>query len=86
MQTLNQRYRISAVLYQDINNTNRVISYSSAKLTEAQQKYKINKCVAIISAIKRYRPYLEDHRFTLRIGNATLQWLQTLKYTKAELT
>lgn len=79
---------ISAVLYQEDNKARRVVSYSSAKLTEAQQKYHINEqeCLAIITAIRRYRPYLEDRPFTLRTDNAALQWLQTMKDTKAKLT
>lgn len=79
---------ISAVLYQEIQKERHIISYSSAKLTPTQQKYHINEqeCLAIVTAIKRYRPYLEDQPFTLRTDNAALQWLHTMKDTRAKLT
>lgn len=80
---------IAAVLYQDNSNGKRsVIFYASAKLTKTQQRYHVNKqeCLAIVWAVKRYRPYLEDREFTLRTDNKALLWLNTAKDSNAKLT
>lgn len=79
---------VAAVLYQKVNGERRVISYASAALDETQKKYHANEleCFAIVWAVKKYRPYLEDRRFTLRTDNRALTWLHQMKDQRAKLT
>jgi hypothetical protein len=79
---------IAAVLYQEQQHTRRIISYASARLNEAQRRYHINEqeCLAIVWAVKKYRPYLEEGPFVLRTDNKALLWLNTAKESNAKLT
>jgi hypothetical protein len=79
---------IAAVLYQEQQHTRRIISYASARLNEAQRRYHINEqeCLAIVWAVKKYRPYLEEGPFILRTDNKALLWLNTAKESNAKLT
>jgi hypothetical protein len=79
---------IAAVLFQEHQGTRRIISYASARLNEAQRRYHINEqeCFAIVWAVKKYRPYLEEGHFSLRTDNKALLWLNTAKESSAKLT
>jgi hypothetical protein len=79
---------IAAVLYQEQQHTRRIISYASARLNEAHRRYHINEqeCLAIVWAVKKYRPYLEEGPFVLRTDNKALLWLNTAKESNAKLT
>jgi hypothetical protein len=79
---------IAAVLYQEQQHTRRITSYASARLNEAQRRYHINEqeCLAIVWAVKKYRPYLEEGPFVLRTDNKALLWLNTAKESNAKLT
>lgn len=79
LQTDASQKGLGAVLYQTTaEGERRVISYASAKLTETEKKYHSNEleCLALVWAIKKYRPYLEDRHFTLRTDNKALTWLK----------
>jgi hypothetical protein len=79
---------VAAVLYQERNGLRNIISYSSARLNDAQRRYHINEqeCLAVVFAIKKYRPYLEDKPFLLRTDNKCLLWLNGAKDSNAKLT
>lgn len=80
---------IAAVLLQEDKDKNRkVISYGSARLTDTQKRWHINEleCFAIVWAVKRYRPYLENREFTLKTDNKALLWLNSAKDSTAKLT
>ena len=80
---------MGAVLFQERADGGRnIVAYSSAKFDRAEAKYDYNEqeCLAIIWAIKLYRPYLEDRRFTLRTDSKVLTWMDRLKDTRAKLT
>jgi hypothetical protein len=79
---------IAAVLYQEQQHTRRIISYASARLNVAQRRYHINEQerLAIVWAVKKYRPYLEEGPFVLRTDNKALLWLNTAKESNAKLT
>lgn len=79
LQTDASQKGLGAVLYQCTEaGERRIISYASAKLHEAEKNYHSNEleCLAVVWAIKKYRPYLEDRHFTLRTDNKALTWLQ----------
>jgi hypothetical protein len=79
---------VAAVLYQERNGLRNIISYSSARLNDAQRRYHINEqeCLAVVFAIKKYRPYLEDKPFLLRTDNKCLLWLNGAKDSNTKLT
>jgi hypothetical protein len=62
---------MAAALYQEDGADRRVISYSSASFNPTERRYHSNEqeCLAVVWAIRRYRPYLEDKQFTLRTDN-----------------
>lgn len=88
LQTDACEYGMGAVLYQlrDDGSQN-IISYASARFSKTERKYHINEkeCLAIVWAVKRFRAYLEDKKFTLRTDNRSLLWLQKTQELKAKL-
>jgi hypothetical protein len=80
---------MGAVLYQlDDESARRVVSYASAKFSPAEAKYHSNKQegLAVVSALRKYRPLLEDGRFTLRTDNAALTWLDRVQDERGKLS
>ncbi|KAK9694062.1 RNase H-like domain found in reverse transcriptase [Popillia japonica] len=59
----------------------RIITYASSRFNATERRYHINEqeCLAVIWAIKRFRPYLEDRKFTLRTDSRALLWLDRTK-------
>lgn len=76
LQTDASKLWLGAVLYKERPDGSR-----SAKLRLAETRYHSNEqeCLAIIWAIKKYRPYLEDRPFLLKTNNAPLTWLNSFK-------
>lgn len=72
---------IGGVLTQSQNGERRVIAYMSSKLTATQRKYQVTEreCLAVISAMEKFRPYIEGVHFTVLTDHASLQWLRNLK-------
>lgn len=72
---------IGAVLTQVQNGEERVIAYMSAKLNSAQRKYFATEkeCLAVLTAIEKFRQYIEGAKFTVISDHASLQWLQNLR-------
>ena len=70
------------MLYQeDDKGRKHIISYTSAKFKDAESRYHSNEqeYLAVIWAINKYRPYLEDKSFRLHTDNAALTWLKESK-------
>ena len=79
---------IAAVLYQvGEDGQRRILNFASARLNATERRYHINEqeCLAIVWAIRRFRPLLEGRQFTIRTDSKALTWLQTIKDTKAKL-
>ncbi|XP_033222580.1 uncharacterized protein LOC117176448 [Belonocnema kinseyi] len=79
---------MGAVLMQEgLDGKRRIISFASAKFSDTESRHHCNEqeCSALIWAIKRYRPYLEDAPFILRTDSKTLTWLDTRKDTRDKL-
>ncbi|KAH8298698.1 hypothetical protein KR018_006899, partial [Drosophila ironensis] len=53
------------------------IAFISKKLSKAQKNYSVTEqeCLAAIVCIKRFRPYVEEHKFTVITDHASLGWL-----------
>ena len=79
---------MGAVLYQVSNaGERRIISHASAKFTQTEKRYHSNEqeYLAVIWALRKYRHYLEDGKFTLRSDNRALTWLDNIKDGKGKL-
>lgn len=65
---------MGAILVQGEGDDEKVIAYWSQKLTAAQQKYQTTEreCLAVISAIEKFRPYVERAEFTVITDHASL--------------
>ena len=73
---------MGAVLSQlDANNEERPIAYFSKALNDAQSKYSITKMemLALVSAIRHFKPYLYGAKFECRVDHHSLIWLQNMK-------
>ncbi|KAI5720243.1 hypothetical protein M8J77_003912 [Diaphorina citri] len=89
LQTDASEVGLGAVLFQYAeDNSKRVISFASAKLSPTESRYSSNEreCLAVVWAIKKYRIYLEDQPFVLRTDNQSLKWLNKFSDSKAKLT
>lgn len=88
LQTDASKISAAAVLYQ-IHKDGRkaVIAYGSTTFNPAEQKLHSNEqeCLAVIWAVKKYRPYREDRHFTLRTDNKALTWLNSMQNQKTKL-
>ena len=73
---------IGAVLCQlDKDGEERPIFYYSHKLNKAQRNYSITEleCLAAVSAVKKFRPYLEMQEFKIVTDHSSLRWLMNQK-------
>lgn len=72
---------VGAVLTQNMGGEERVIAYMSAKLNAAQRKYFATEreCLAVLTAMEKFRQYIEGTKFIVVSDHASLQWLQNLR-------
>lgn len=72
---------LGAVLTQESDGVEHVIAFASRALTEAEKKYATTEqeCLAVVWAIKKFRPYLEGYRFRVITDHSSLRWLHNLK-------
>ncbi|XP_059221494.1 uncharacterized protein LOC131996064 [Stomoxys calcitrans] len=71
---------IGAVLFQrDDSGGEHPIAYFSHKLTSAQRNYSVTEreCLAVVMAIKRFRPYIELLPFSVITDHSSLKWLMS---------
>ena len=66
-----------AVLSQVQNEKETVIAYYSKTPSAAEQNYCVTRkeLLAVVKAIKHFRPYLYGQTFKLRTDHASLRWL-----------
>ena len=68
---------VGAVLSQIQQGQERVIAYFSKTLSPAERNYCVTRreLLAVVKAVKHFRPYLYGQRFKLRTDHASLMWL-----------
>ena len=71
------KWAVGAVLSQVQEGRERVIAYYSKTLSDSERNYCTTRkeLLAVIKAIKHFRPYLYGRKFTLRTDHASLKWL-----------
>lgn len=72
---------MGGVLVQGEGDDERIIAFTSAKFSAAQRNYQTTEreCLAVITAIEKFRPYIEGVSFTVVTDHASLLWLKNLK-------
>lgn len=78
---------ISAILSQNIDNREVVISYASRTLNNAERNYSTTEreCLAVIWGVEHYRHYLMGSKFTIFTDHIALQWLKNTKTSSKRL-
>ena len=68
---------VGAVLSQKQKSRDVVIAYYSKTLRPAEQNYCITRreLLAVVKAVKHFKPNLYGQKFVLRTDHASLQWL-----------
>jgi len=72
---------IGAVLTQTVEGQENIIAFASRALSDPEKKYSVTEqeCLAVVWAIKKFRPYLEGYKFTVITDHSSLRWLHNLK-------
>ncbi|KII66927.1 Retrovirus-related Pol polyprotein [Thelohanellus kitauei] len=74
-------HAIGAVLSQNADNIDKPIAFFSRILTSAERNYSTSdrECLAIVSAIKKFRYYLYGNKFSVFTDHNPLTYLKSLK-------
>lgn len=77
----------AAVLTQEQDGQEKVIAFHSVKFSRTQQNYSATEreCLAVISGVEKFRPYIDGVSFTVVTDHSSLRWLQNLKEPHGKL-
>ena len=72
---------LGVVLTQAIDEIDHVIVYASRNLNSAESRYSASEkeCLAVVWAIRKFRPYLEGYSFKVITDHMAVKWLHNLK-------
>ena len=72
---------LGAVLSQEYDGKERVVSYASRVLSKAEKRYSTTRkeLLAVVTFVKYFRAYLLGRHFTLRTDHGSLQWLYNFR-------
>ncbi|KRY46609.1 Retrovirus-related Pol polyprotein from transposon 17.6 [Trichinella britovi] len=79
---------IGPVLSQTMENGNQVvIAYISRALTRPEQRYCVTRkeMLALVWAVKQFRPYLYEQKFTARTDHNSLRWLRKFRELEGQV-
>ena len=78
---------IGAVLSQECNGQEQVVTYASHTLSKEERKYCVTRkgLLAMVTFICHFRPYLLGRTFKLRTDHSSLQWLQNFHEPEGQL-
>ena len=71
---------LGAVLTQTVDGVERVLCFASRTMTPAERNYSVTEreCLAVLWAIRKFRPYVEGYHFTVITDHSSLKWLCNL--------
>ena len=74
-------YALGAVLTQEFEDGEHPIVYVSRTLNSAERNYTVTEkeCLALLFAIRKFRPYLEGYKFIAITDHSALTWLRNQK-------
>lgn len=78
---------LGAALTQKFNNREHVIAYASRLLSDGERKFTVTEqeCLALVWAVKKFRPYIEGYHFVAITDHAALKWLMNLQQPSGRL-
>lgn len=81
-------FAVGAVLSQGTIGSDKPIAYASRKLSDTESRYSTieKELLAIVWAIKHFRPYLYGRKFIIYTDHRPLAWLNSLKEPNSKLT
>lgn len=68
------------MLTQTVNGEERVLEFASRVLSPAERNYSVTEreCLAVLWAVRKFRPYVEGTRFKVITDHSSLRWLVRL--------
>ena len=74
-------YALAAVLTQEFEDGEHPIVYASGTLNAAERNYTMTEkeCLALLFAIRKFRPYIEGYKFIAITDHSALTWLRNQK-------
>ncbi|KAG1926663.1 hypothetical protein F2P79_024745 [Pimephales promelas] len=78
---------VGAVLSQRGENGERVVAYYSCSLSRPERNYCVTRreLLAVVLAVRHFRPYLLGTRFTLRTDHASLTWMLNFRQPEGQV-
>ena len=78
---------IGAVLSQQPGDGERVVAYYSRALSRAERNYCVTRreLLAVVQAVRHFRPYLHGSHFVIRTDHASLTWLLNFKHPEGQV-
>ena len=78
---------LGAALAQTIGGKEQVVAFASRTLTKAERRYCATRreMLALVWAIRHFRPYLYGTMFTVRTDHNSLKWLQNFRDPEGQL-
>lgn len=72
---------IGAVLTQQTTDAETLIACASRVMTGPETRYTVTEkeCLAVVWAVRKFRPYLEGYSFTVVTDHSSLRWLHNLR-------
>ena len=78
---------VGAVLSQGVGEGERPVAYFSRTLSRAERNYCVTRreLLAVVLAVRHFRPYLHGKRFLVRTDHASLTWLLSFKNPEGQV-
>lgn len=78
---------LGASLTQTVEGRERVIAFASRLLSDSERKFTVTEieCLALVWAVRKFRPYLEGYKFTAITDHQALRWLMSLEKPSGRL-